>query len=1190
MSNNQISSTLFRFVNIRNPQLAKPSTVLVKFVQQDAAIATGPFHTAVSTRGTGISKRQAMATAAAAFASPFLSDKELRVLSPQLFDFSEWLMQNRATYTETELKTETGKVTESVTTDKLQKLWNNLFYQTITQKDFYVKEGIMQMLIAYQVKSKYSTTDPELNKMLVNARLALPVELFLDDEAADPVVVEPTGTLTGTLPTPARQQALTAIAAEQANKNAAALKKQITKLDKAYQKGYRDAYDTAYAQYQDTIAPTLAQYRADVEAKRKSFCGVRNTSLPYDENDPCQQPDLVPYPSLPEFRFTYEAEIDAATLETKLAYADKITLMQVLGYDFAAKDGPAAQATAGLKNVILPSTYEEIQKEIDSFTEKNNQAIITNTVLSQPQVVIGGVVIPLSGTATSLAQDNFIISAAKSGRTTVYNLELGTQEQNIVKVAVTQKNRDNSTSVTTVDAPSTLRTGGTRTADRLFTYTSPDGVTANAPSFDFDVYLSDGSVKRLPGVSTTQASSQKGKMTTVTPAPASASTATPVKTFSIPRFGLKQVGIADYLKVEQSVQCYVEGEVSHIENIMAREYKEKSSRRLTRTEDTLTTSSETENEKLTDTTTTDRYEMQTEVNKVIQESKDMSVTANAGYEKAGFYVNGGLGLASNTSKEDSIRMAQTEAKEITARALDRVVSKVKEERIRKVVEEFEENNKHGFDNRKGDQHVVGVYRWVDKLYKNQIVNYGKRLMYEFMVPEPARLHLLGMAPEPAAPVAPSTIIAPVDPRTVISGMKMATPLDVNELKAAYWAGIYNVELEKKQEEFIAVGASFSIKWDGGAKLGYVEANSGSGKITIPENYKAYYASGIFNAVSDNNGNGGKLLSLNIGNVTKTYNKNFGDYTITAAGNLTPYYASEVPVSYTLGNHVAGDIAVNVSCQLTAEAVNAWKQATFNAIISGYEDALAEYNKKISEQVVVAQEKKLTNPGFYREIEKIILKKNCISYVVDKLSATNTYGKLMHNNSGAFTEYEVNPNQAFNNYTSFVKFMEQAFEWDIISYNFYPFYWAQKDSWKEKYQFDESADPLFRSFIQSGMARVMVTVRPGFEEAVQQFMNTGAIWNGGLVPSLGDKLFMSITSELNQPAGEKQGKAWLTRVPTSLTVLQAGSAGLVVEKALPCDCEGAADFENPALIPCADNFELNSNLVGGEGIDTEPATT
>lgn len=57
-------------------------------------------------------------------------------------------------------------------------------------------------------------------------------------------------------------------------------------------------------------------------------------------------------------------------------------------------------------------------------------------------------------------------------------------------------------------------------------------------------------------------------------------------------------------------------------------------------------------------------------------------------------------------------------------------------------------------------------------------------------------------------------------------------------------------------------------------------------------------------------------------------------------------------------------------------------------------------------------------------------------------------------------------------------MEQAFEWDIMSYNFYPYFWGNKADWKTLYQ-SESIDPLFRSFLQSGMARVVATVHPGF---------------------------------------------------------------------------------------------------------------
>jgi hypothetical protein len=37
------------------------------------------------------------------------------------------------------------------------------------------------------------------------------------------------------------------------------------------------------------------------------------------------------------------------------------------------------------------------------------------------------------------------------------------------------------------------------------------------------------------------------------------------------------------------------------------------------------------------------------------------------------------------------------------------------------------------------QVISGIYRWVDKIYTSQVYNYGKRLMFEFVLPEPAAL-------------------------------------------------------------------------------------------------------------------------------------------------------------------------------------------------------------------------------------------------------------------------------------------------------------------------------------------------------------------------------------------------------------------------------------------------------------------
>ncbi len=52
-------------------------------------------------------------------------------------------------------------------------------------------------------------------------------------------------------------------------------------------------------------------------------------------------------------------------------------------------------------------------------------------------------------------------------------------------------------------------------------------------------------------------------------------------------------------------------------------------------------------------------------------------------------------------------------------------------------------------------------------------------------------------------------------------------------------------------------------------------------------------------------------------------------------------------------------------------------------------------------------------------------------------------------------------------------------------------------------------------------------------------------------------------------------------PTSLTILQAGSIGLKVEKALPCSCEPDVKFDDELGNFCATNFESNDHLLGVE---------
>ena len=164
-------------------------------------------------------------------------------------------------------------------------------------------------------------------------------------------------------------------------------------------------------------------------------------------------------------------------------------------------------------------------------------------------------------------------------------------------------------------------------------------------------------------------------------------------------FGLKRLGVAEYLKVVQTIHAYVPGEVSNIENVMASELRHKSVNELTRTENTVTTEKSQEVEKISDTTKTDRAEMQNEVAKEIDRQQSFQAHANFSYDTKVYKLDLGTSYASNNAQHTSNMQAVTKSKEITERAMERVQSKISEQRIMKIIQEVSLTNVHEFDNR-----------------------------------------------------------------------------------------------------------------------------------------------------------------------------------------------------------------------------------------------------------------------------------------------------------------------------------------------------------------------------------------------------------------------------------------------------------------------------------------------------------
>jgi type II secretory pathway pseudopilin PulG len=81
-------------------------------------------------------------------------------------------------------------------------------------------------------------------------------------------------------------------------------------------------------------------------------------------------------------------------------------------------------------------------------------------------------------------------------------------------------------------------------------------------------------------------------------------------------------------------------------------------------------------------------------------------------------------------------------------------------------------------------------------------------------------------------------------------------------------------------------------------------------------------------------------------------------------------------------------------------------------------------------------------------------------------------------------------QAIMQYGEFIKFIHNAVEWENVLFFPYPYFWDAMSRWPFK-QFLVHPDPEHRAFLRAGCARVVLTIRPGFEQDFSQLVETGS---------------------------------------------------------------------------------------------------
>ncbi len=581
-----------------------------------------------------------------------------------------------------------------------------------------------------------------------------------------------------------------------------------------------------------------------------------------------------------------------------------------------------------------------------------------------------------------------------------------------------------------------------------------------------------------------------------------------------------QSGIGDLLIVQQKLKAYELAEFAHVENALSGETREREHRRLSLREDITESETETETEKERNLQSAERNEMQNEAQKIIQQDSHLE----AGLQVSGSYgpvisFSSSLNAGVTYSVNETQKKSQSYSREVTEKSSEKITNRVREQTRRRVLEQTEEINKHKIDNSDPSKgHLRGIYRWLNKVYDAQILNYGQRMMYEFVIPEPAAFFLYAMVENP--PVE-STLIKPEPP--MYNGAPL-TPAHLNRANYTEYISLYNVTGAPELPSSFIV-KSYSEKQEGKE----VQNFNRSAILPVPAGYEAY-AVIIQSAAIFGPGDDERLLSVTLAGMSSNI---LGIRYLT----LPRRYRGELSMNCQVRGASNFTASCDIFCQLTAEAVAKWQVAMYDAIVQAYLDQKAAYDARLEQKAIQEGVKILgRNPDENRRIEKEELKK-----LVDMVLLN-----LPYFNFNSFVPYPE-PIMDLTKICStgaLIRFFENAFEWQNMTYVFYPYFWGRHARWASALHITDP-DTDFAAFLKAGAARVQVPVRPGFERALALFSQTGVIWEGNDVPIIGDKLYVPLVDEISEKLGKldngvvypEGAQPWEVTVPTSLIVLQ-----------------------------------------------------
>ncbi|WP_438712414.1 hypothetical protein ACSTS3_08705 [Aquimarina muelleri] len=474
----------------------------------------------------------------------------------------------------------------------------------------------------------------------------------------------------------------------------------------------------------------------------------------------------------------------------------------------------------------------------------------------------------------------------------------------------------------------------------------------------------------------------------------------------------------------------------------------------------------------------------------------------------------------HTTQTPNKKQLSSFAKKVLNKTTQRLSEKVNKVRAHTELKELENTSVSLVNNSNNKEPVYGMYCWLNKIYQTEVVNYGNRMLFSFIIPNPAAAY--------------------IEQTEILNGTNFQEPKSLKDFKIETYQDV-------TKDNYLLVSQYYQLKKfplypQENIVVSDVVTLSQSKLITLPDLYFAdratieyAFGSGTTNTtvsgfLGENTFTFSQATSVTGTKEFKSLNKEQGKIAVSTV------YSTSIQVSPP-SPEADFQMGVNISCTPLPQTILAWQIEMYQLLYEAYTKEIAVYNLKIGTSNT---KKETVNPLSERLTVKLELEKGIRKQLIQ--NALQTKGLSINKiNAG------VNDNVQYNQ-SEIIQYLNTALEWNEMSYTFFDEY----DNQNGLFSVSSLSPDFFSAFLKAGYARVIIPVSPEFNYGFLYFLNTGVIWdskddlapcfdaindNGTINP---DQL--SIVYELKKTFHKPKCfpeiiDSWEVQVPTSMQILQ-----------------------------------------------------